>query len=198
MKSCERRRLALLKDSSASDMNKLSKYCSITLKQIAVILVLLVCARSQASDSVYWNFDRTSYTVTPTDTIEITATLVNDMSGHFLTNVGGASFTGDMQLSYDFTFGPAGENFGTQFIGLSLAPGESFQFVWGNLTPINGFVPPGTYGPDPAFLEVGGRQLSPGNFFEVVVVPEPSVVALAFLAGICWFIFKVRRWLRYG
>jgi hypothetical protein len=155
-----------------------------TLTIMAAFLIIFVCKSSYASMILTWNFDQTVYTVAPTDAILVTATLYNDplSDGNLVFQGVGASFTGDMQKLYDFTFGPPDGNFAVQFFNLDLAPGESFPFVWGSLVPIGGFVPPGTYGPDPAFLTLHTTVIFPSNAFQVIVVPEPCSFILAFLA----------------
>ena len=160
-----------------------------TAMTITALLITLVGPNSRAAVNWYWNFDQTLYTVAPSDVIVVTATLYNDLSsdGNLIFGSGvGASFTGDMQFWYDFRFGRPGENFGEEFLDLNAAPGESFHFTWGSLTPRDGFVPLGTYGPNPAALGINGSGRVPDNSFQVIVVPEPCPPAIAGLAVVAW------------
>jgi len=165
------------------------------MKKIAGFL-LLACACSHAAVDWHWTFDQTLYAVAPTDTITVSATLFNNSSsdGNVVFGVGvGGTFAGDMQHYYNFHWGPAGQGLSQQFYNLNLAPGESFLFVLGILTPINGSVPLGTYGPDYADLSINSSSRRPDNQFQVVVVPEPSVVALMCIAGIAFMGTRFRR-----
>ena len=149
-----------------------------------------------------WEFDVTHYTVDADDSIVLTATLFNSPSStEQLTTFGGASFTGDLQKVYDFTFGPTGDSsdFGTEFIGMNLAPGESLPFVLGILTPIGGQAPPGIH---PFCCEAslvfgsdtGLTSQSPTNTFvvEVTAVPEPPHILLLALAAAVFTITRFR------
>lgn len=139
-----------------------------------------------------WSFDQTEYVVGPSDSIIVHATLLNDPSStEALQQIEGVSafFTGDLQKTYGFTFGPTGDSseFSTQFFSVDLAPGETFSFVWGILTPIGGAVAPGIYAADPASLglDLPGAdlaQMEPTNTFRVRVVPEPPAVILLLTA----------------
>src|SRR5262245_32405556 len=124
--------------------------------KLAAFLITLGCVNTQAAVNWYWDFDQTLYTVSPTESIVVTVSLHNDPSstGQLTAAGTGGSFTGDMQKSYNFSWGWNG----SEFAGLDLPPGGSFHFTWGTLTPIKGFVLPGTYGPDPASFGAGGTE----------------------------------------
>ena len=133
----------------------------------------------------FWSFDQTEYGVSSTDSVVLRATLFNSpLSTEPLTRSGGASFTGDLQAIYDFTFGPTGNSseYSLQFAGLNVGPGESFPFVVGILTPIGGSAPVGIH---PfcceAHLAFGSDTIlefkEPMNTFQILV-PEPPFVGL--------------------
>jgi hypothetical protein len=163
-------------------------------------LCLLACITLLATPRVVsalpiwsWEFDQTHYTVDADDSIVLTATLFNDPSStEPITTSGGASFTGDLQKVYSFTFGPTGNSsdFSDQFIGMNVAPGESFPFVLGILTPIGGLAPLGIH---PFCCEAsltfgnaeGLSSQSPTNTFEIEVadVDEPPFTLLIALAA---------------
>ena len=159
--------------------------------------LLLFCPSiCRAQLGLHWEFDPFVYEVHTDQQIFVTATFYNDSSEHLLTSGVGGYFAGDLQRHYDFQ-----PLFGTPFVGLDLPPGESFDFVFGRLTPINGYVAPGVYFSDPAFIAVNGMPVYPDNGFEVRVaggpppfstVPEPGtlpfVAALAGTAiGVAWW-----------
>lgn len=141
-----------------------------------------------------WTFDDTHYTVDTDDSIVLSATLFNSpLSTEPITTAGGASFTGDLQKIYAFTFGPTGNSgdFNDQFIGMNVEPGDSFAFVLGILTPIGGSAPPGTH---PFCCEAslsfgtaaGLTAAAPSNTFvvEVSAVDEPPYILLLALAAV--------------
>ena len=160
---------------------------------IALLLpFVLLCVPSTASaDTIWsWSFDETTFIVGPTDSIVLHATLFNSpLSTEPLTERGGASFTGDLQKIYDFTWGPD-----AQYSGLNVEPGDSFSFVLGTLTPIGGSVPIGTY-PFCCEAHLGFGSVSssaflpPLNTFEIAVVPEPPIWALWSL-GVLPFVWR--------
>jgi PEP-CTERM motif len=155
---------------------------------LALLPPLLVSVPSVASaDTIWsWSFDQTEFVAGPSDSIVLHATLFNSsLSTEPLTETDGASFTGDLQKIYDFTFGPTGDSseYGLQFSGLNVGPGESFPFVVGILTPIGGSAPIGTH-PFCCEAHLGFGSVSssaflpPLNTFEIHVVPEPPMIAL--------------------
>jgi hypothetical protein len=166
-------------------------------KALAVATLLTTPSLARADLVWSWSFDQTQYTVSPSDSIVVRATLRNDPSSTAdLGPIEGvnAIFAGDLQKTYNFTFGPTGNStgFGIDLLGLDLAPGQSAPFVYGILTPIGGAAPPGVYPADPATLglELSGQVFLPEqsstNTFTVRVVPEPPgllllCVGLAFL-----------------
>jgi hypothetical protein len=155
-----------------------------------------------------WSFDQTEYVVSSSDPVVLHATLFNSpLSTESLTRASvPASFTGDLQKIYDFTFGPTGDSseFFFQFQGLNVEPGGSFPFVVGILTPIGGSAPVGihpfcceahfTFGSDTTL-----EAQAPVNTFQIRV-PEPPLVGLLG-AGMLVFLSvrrRVRRSARVG
>ncbi|HZI79622.1 MAG TPA: hypothetical protein VFD69_08915 [Vicinamibacterales bacterium] len=153
--------------------------------------VLLSTPSTGSADTIWsWSFDETHFVVGPTDSVVVHATVFNSpLSTEPLVKTGGASFTGDLQKTYDFEFGPE-----AQFLGLSLDPGDSFSFVLGTLTPISPPVPIGTYPfcceAHLAFGSAGSSDfLPPLNTFEIEVVPEPPMWAL-WSVGVLPFVWR--------
>lgn len=137
-----------------------------------------------------WSFNQSAYTVGPHDSILVQATVYNAAAstGHLRPPGVSASFTGDFQKIYAFKFGTPGVPFGTEFLGLNLAPGESFQFNFGLLTPIGSSIAPGTYLAAPGFLNLDGTLRGAENRLQVTVAPKPSSVALLSFAGVAGLI----------
>jgi hypothetical protein len=136
-------------------------------------------ATASADRIWWWSFNETHFVVGPTDSIAVEATVFNSpLSTESIMKIGGGSFTGDLQATYDFEWGT-----NDPFLGLSIAPGGHFSFLLGTLRPIGGSVPIGTY---PfcceAHLDFGSASSStsqsPINTFEIQVVPEPSTWVL--------------------
>ena len=168
------------------------KYLHILIAVNFTVTLLLAPASSRADLIWSWSFDQTEYHVKPTDPIIVNATLFNDPSStQDIENMGfGASFTGDLQKTFHFTFGPTGNSsdFGLEFIGLVLAPGDSFPFVFGLLKPISGVAPEGVYPADLASMTLVPPAADPEmqfstNTFSITVanhvnppppVPEPA------------------------
>jgi len=188
------------------------KYLHIMIAVGFTVSLLLAPARSGADVNWFWSFDQTAYVVNPADTIIVHATLSNDPSStQNLRNVEGVSaiFSGDLQKTYDFTFGPTGNSseFSLQFFGLDIAPGQNAPFVYGILTPIGGVAPEGFYLADPATvgLDLPGADLEQKfstNTFSITVndnvcphpiIPEPSGFIL-FSTGIIGLVSGA--WLR--
>jgi len=144
-------------------------------KIILVVLVLLTVtpvARSQGT--LAWYFDTTEFVVQPTDQILLTCT-VSNLSGQAYTIFGwGSSFGGPLQ--YHYAFSPLID------LDSKIVPGYgSLQFDYGTLTPIGGYVTPGTYYADPArinFSPIPSTGQLSENTFQITVVPEPTSLAL--------------------
>jgi hypothetical protein len=156
-----------------------------------------------------WSFDSINYVTDPFTPIVVRATFRNDVSStmDMLLGGAGASFSGDLQKTFDFAFGPTGNSgdFGLDFIGRTIEPGGELSFVFGILTPIGGRAPLGTYPADPAFLNLAVNGVSSGprfptNTFSVTVVPEPSTLAQVTLALLLFCgarVYRIRERSRY-
>jgi len=145
----------------------------------AVAILFLVTGLSalapRSASATYiadWSFDDPVQTVGPFDSVTMEATLVNlSTSGEHIL---GSDLTvmiyhfGTTSPNYSFSFGPVF----IQFAGLDLAPGESFGFTFGTLTPVAPPVPFGVYSSPHSILQLQGTDFDAGTF-EVHVVPEP-------------------------
>ncbi len=136
-------------------------------------------ARSQGTLS--WQFDSTAFVVQPTDQILLTATVTNSSDAPYLiqNGGGGASFTGNLQFYYQVSWL-------LNISGKTVPADGTLQFDFCTLIPIGGYVQPGVYQADPisnpAAINFGvtlDRSLVPSqNYFQITVVPEPSIVCL--------------------
>lgn len=166
----------------------------------SAVLLLFCPSLARAQLGLHWKFNDPVYEVQTNESILISATFFNDSSERLITSGAGGSFGGPLQFRYNFQF-----LFPPAFVGLDLAPGESFDFDFGLLRPINGYVTPGVYFSDPAFIAVNGMLVYPDNSFEVRVtggpppppmtpVPEPGT--LPFVAALVSAVIGVARWKR--
>ena len=147
---------------------------------------------AQAVPVFSYEFTNSGEAVSPTDVVTPRVLLRNDPGSpdHLLgSNVFSASMTaGTFSPLYQFSFG----NFFSQFVGMDLAPGESFALDFGTLTPNPGPIPAGTYAISHsvlAFHDAAGLPLSATNdSFSVTVavaaaqVPEPDSLLLVGIA----------------
>jgi hypothetical protein len=156
-------------------------------KPFLLLVLGLVSSPSVASADLIWawEFAAIHYTVDPDESIVVEASLINSpLSTESITAHGGASFTGDLQKLYTFSWGTTGI-YGENLVDLDVAPGATFTFVLGTLTPIGGSVAAGVH---PfccqADLTFGTpTELTtqpPGNTFEIEVVDvaEPPLALL--------------------
>ena len=135
---------------------------------------------------VTWSLDSPIQTVGTNDVVSIDATITNDNASDEIidleSSINGVRFAfGSLVPPYSFDFGFSGDFF-PQFTGISLNPGQSFNFIFGELTPDPAPVPIGTYNTN--FLSIDiygvGIDIQPegnGNF-QVTVIPEPITLAL--------------------
>lgn len=135
-------------------------------------------ARSQGTLS--WQFDSTAFVVQPGDPILLTGTVTNSSDTPYLIPGGGASFTGDLQFNYQVSWL-------LNVYGKTVPADGTLQFNFCTLTPIGGYVQPGVYQADPvsnpaainfAGIPDNSYLLPSQNYFQITVVPEPSVVCL--------------------
>lgn len=181
------------------------------MRAMLIAITLIACSAAAWATPVWsWEFQQDFFIVEPTETIVLQATLHNhDLSAENLTDTfftgAHAVFNGGPSALYSdfsFSFGPQGggdwENLFRQFDGIDLAPGESFDFVFGVLTPNSPLDIGATYWP-------GGLISLPPYYlddicldstrFEVApaIVPEASTLNL-FGIGISMMIcMRLRR-----
>ena len=132
-----------------------------------------------------WSFDETAYVIDPRESVVVNATLRNDSPDALHITGVSASFGGDLQKEFRFTFGPTGSSsdFGLELLELTLPPGAEVPFVYGILRP-RGFVAPGLYPADPAALGLlleghdHAQRFSDNTFTIQMNVPEPSPATL--------------------
>jgi hypothetical protein len=80
-------------------------------RYIAIALVLafvqLSAPSTASADTIWgWSFNETNFVVGPTDSIALQATVFNSpLSTEPIMKIGGGSFTGDLQATYDFEWG---------------------------------------------------------------------------------------------
>jgi hypothetical protein len=147
----------------------------------------LVAQVAQATLILNFSLLNPVQTVGPTDVVTIQGRVTNDLLSNenaISTTIFSVSFAfGSTTPSYNFSFGPAGEPF-SQFATMNIAPGASFDFVYGRLIPNPGPVPVGTYVSGASGF--GYRDAAGQSFSEtaesitvhVGSVPEPATLAL--------------------
>jgi hypothetical protein len=156
--------------------------------------VLIPRAYGQGTLNWHWNFDQSNYIVGPSDSIHLTATI-------FIRPDSPASFTGRVSITfqgslfslYDLDCGFCRD---PRLRNVNLAPGESFPFTFGTLTPKSP-IAPGTYRNMPdqpllSFLSLTTHR-SLDTPLVIQVVPEPSTLILGLLGmlSFCgWSFFK--------
>ncbi len=128
----------------------------------------------------------------PNETIIINGTLTNILSSteNITTSFGGGFRSSFILSEYDFSefdLPPDGKSLMEQFIGIDLAPSQSFRFVFGKFVPRDGTAAPGTYEIFTNQFGVGGPVTArqeinfSGKFTRTVdsiPVPEPSIAVL--------------------
>jgi PEP-CTERM motif-containing protein len=126
-------------------------------------------------------------TVGPTDVVTLMGRLTDDAASNenaTSSSLNSATYNfGSTSAVYAFSFGPSGDFF-SQFAAMNIAPGQSFDFVFGTLTPNPAPVPAGTY--VSGLLEVGYHNAAgqpfdatfPSITVHVASVPEPATLAL--------------------
>lgn len=151
---------------------------------------------SMATPIVHWSFNEPAGTAGPSDTVTIWATFTNDVnSQEAITGLGGAGFAwGNLWTGYSFDFGTSGwADMYSEFSTINLLPGDSMEFVFGILTPLNGAAPTRTYAAQTGltyldFVYMSGcctrREVRSyaENGFQLTVaqasVPEPATLLL--------------------
>jgi hypothetical protein len=146
-------------------------------------VMLLLAASAHATVIVSWSLDNPNQVVGPNDVITIDAAITNsnasdeafDLDAAFLFPALAFGTLVDPFGPYNFAFG----DFGQQFNGQILLPGESLGFVFVTLAPASPPVPVGTYTSGPFTLVMSGGPLDATNGpFSATVVPEPTAPLL--------------------
>jgi hypothetical protein len=160
-------------------------------KTLSVVLAILSgasLARSQGTLS--WQFDSTAFVVQPTDQILLSGTVSNSSDTPYLIPGAGASFTGDLQWDYEVSWLLA-------LFGRTVPADGTLQFDFCTLKPIGGYVRPGVYVADPisnpAFINFGGGPVYSQSFFQITVVPEPSIMRLGGVGFALPGVLRLRR-----
>ncbi len=154
-------------------------------KAIAITAAFTVLSSSHclAQGTFSWSFDQTVYWVGPSEKIVLSATLENLTSNPiFIDSVGGI-FNGNFQKTYNFTPDDS-------LSGRTVPTLGTLEFQYGVLTPVGGFVIPGTYKSDPAFLVINGGPdtIASKKHFDVQVVPEPEPGTIVLLGLGCIYV----------
>ncbi len=166
--------------------------CILTI--VFLIIILGTQKRTDADVIAEWSFDTTFYTVSPVESLELTATITNDISstdslyGTDLSSYGWGwgTLLGDTG-PYDFLDPPDGIDLWDELSSMVLAPGSSYGFTFGVLSPKSPPVALGTYSStyfaiwfDFDGYETGDPEVEfqGSNGVTVEVVPEPTTIAL--------------------
>ncbi len=171
---------------------------------LSIIMIFFLISTTNSAAEVFgigWDFNTPIIEVNPTETINVWATLYNNSDPGFTfdqSNYGsaGTSFSWGT-LIYNDNYTPNNpydySNLFENMNNISLAPGESIEFLYITLTPHGGAASPGTYSnlnwiyPDFA----GGILSESALTIHVNSVPVPAAFFLfsSGLAGI-WFVKK--------
>jgi hypothetical protein len=170
-------------------------------KPIYFLLPILALFSGHVHAALIWDWKLVDNTVvvSPTQTIALNATLTNDASSSVALSgldrplaLSFLALQGDFtQDKYSFILGPGpGNDFHSQFTGIVLLPGESFDFILGSYVPVEGGVTPGIYATPYLSLAITGAGYL-GRSFQATVVPEPGTIYL-FLSGIIIMLIRSR------
>ena len=158
-------------------------------KKVITFFVLISTSFSSHALLIWdWDLEKSTIDVTPSNTITLNATIYNDasstqsiFSNTFITyGMGWGSIFGPGN-PYTYSSGVDGWLL-NQFIGVEVAPGDSFDFVFATLTPKNGLVDVGIYTSDYLMIAMKTDNIQLIKSVEINVntipVPEPSTIAL--------------------
>lgn len=137
--------------------------------------------------SVAWLWNQTNFEVAPADQIFLAGTITNYSTSPYVipANAGAAAFWGELQPYYSIFFH-------LDFHDKTVPGNGSLHFTFGTLTPIGGFVPPGNYPGNNAWIDLTGNGGQfPLNTFQVKVTPEPVLPNL-FAGGLAALLFRSR------
>lgn len=159
---------------------------------LGALLLAAASGASHAGVGLIWDLSQWSYTLTPSQTLELHASIYNEASAteHLLGSRFLAAAGEGIEFAYDFLAPDV--SLATQFAAMDLAPGQGMDFVFGRLAPVGGWVAPGEYqggGFALAFRDESGAEVSwsPDRTLRLTVVedtpgqalPEPVSLALA-------------------
>lgn len=161
----------------------------------SLALGCLLAATGPAQASLVWSWDLLEWnpTVGPTDTISLNAVLVNEASStEHITWASLQGFWVNHTGDGTYTYATPTVGLDVQFAGVDLAPGESFEFVFGRYLPSAAPVAEGQYWGDSfgiAMRDAAGKPSSwtPDHSYLITVaaqgdpggsVPEPGVPSL--------------------
>jgi hypothetical protein len=154
---------------------------------LALSLLILPASSMFAAPVFTWSFDQATGTVTQTDLISISATLMNTGSDPIGGPAGDKTHVSTtMQTLFDGTFNPLYSFYWDSQALLNinqspLLPSQSLSFLLGVLTPRETAVPTGAYSIDSASIGLGGSSsVAPSNNFsrEVTASSTPPAVQL--------------------
>ena len=168
-----------------------------TWRRWALAALAATSTASHAELQMSWDLHSWTLEGSPTATLQLHAHLHNSPTSteHLLGSRFVAAYGEGLEGLYEFA--PATPSLVEQFAQLDLAPGESMDFLFGLLVPINGHVEPGVYGGGGYslnFRDAQGAEVSWQPEASLLVrvvdratpddpqhVPEPATAALAAL-----------------
>jgi hypothetical protein len=144
-------------------------------------MVFNTASYGQGTIHWHWTFDQASYTVGPSDSILLKASIfvLPESPGPFTGRVSG-TFQGSLFELYDFDCGFCRDS---RLGNVNISPGESFQLTFGKLIPKSP-ITPGSYSllrdqPLIRFEDLATHRIS-DSLLIINVIPEPSSLALGF------------------
>jgi len=143
----------------------------------AAVLLAFAAGDALAEPVASWVFETESFCVGRTDEVTVYGVVSNDPAATeplsiWHVTAGGGDGTppaGGLALAEGYDVQLASLLF---FQAEIVPPGESRRFPWASLTPRDGAVAPGIYGPAEATFDLGSTVLTSSNLFTVTVVPS--------------------------
>lgn len=142
------------------------------------LLVLLLSTPAQSALVYDWFITDPLQTVGATDVVSVHGRFVNDVTSDVALDldaaVGTAVASSLPSGAYTSKFGPAVGNFQSQFNGVTINPGQVFDFVFATLTPSPGPVPAADYYITGAGIVVNGIT----DYWQVIAnfPPPPHLI----------------------
>lgn len=136
------------------------------LKKYLPLVLLIICFPTTSFATLLWSWQLgTDKLYLVEDEIFIHATLINEVEStenftkDFLESAAYDPLGNFPYWGFDFGSGPESFSFFPQFDGMNLAPGQSFDFIFGRLTPKNpDTIPQGVYDFSTTLRVAGGSQ----------------------------------------